>query len=116
MAHLVVESLVNGVFSPNTSELILRVGYFGCHSKGTDEKFHSELKSKRFDSKKHHEKSLTDNCLHPVHHMSKKTIDAEKKYNSYELEVLAIVQTLKKFRIYLLGHHFKLSRTAIPSR
>lgn len=33
--------------------------------------------------------------------MSRKTNDAEKKNSSYELEVLAIVEALKKFRIYL---------------
>lgn len=33
---------------------------------------------------------------------------AEKKYSSYELEVLAIVQALKKFRVYLLGCKFKI--------
>lgn len=40
--------------------------------------------------------------------MSKKTTDAEKKYSSYELEVLAIVEALKKLRVYLLGHRFKI--------
>lgn len=49
-----------------------------------------------------------DGCLHPIYFMSKKTTDAEKKYSSYELEVLAIIEALKKFRVYLLGLHFKL--------
>lgn len=40
--------------------------------------------------------------------MSKKTTDAERKYSSYELEVLAIVDALKKFRVYLLGFPFKI--------
>ncbi|GFT23819.1 transposon Tf2-11 polyprotein [Trichonephila clavipes] len=40
--------------------------------------------------------------------MSKKTNTAEKKYDSYELEVLAIINALKKFRVYLLGQHFKI--------
>ncbi|GFU32580.1 hypothetical protein TNCV_3044681 [Trichonephila clavipes] len=40
--------------------------------------------------------------------MSKKTNTAEEKYDSYELEVLAIINTLKKFRVYLLGQHFKI--------
>ncbi|GFW23010.1 transposon Tf2-6 polyprotein [Trichonephila clavipes] len=40
--------------------------------------------------------------------MSKKTNIAEEKYDSYELEVLAIINALKKFRVYLLGQHFKI--------
>ncbi|GIY89418.1 endonuclease [Caerostris extrusa] len=38
----------------------------------------------------------------------KKTSLAEEKYSSYELEVLAVVEALKKFRIYLLGNKFKI--------
>ncbi|GFT97087.1 hypothetical protein TNCV_177131 [Trichonephila clavipes] len=49
-----------------------------------------------------------DGKLHPVYYMSKKTNIAEEKYDSYELEVLAIINTLKKFRVYLLGQHFKI--------
>ncbi|KAG7305339.1 hypothetical protein JYU34_009402 [Plutella xylostella] len=49
-----------------------------------------------------------DDRLHPVHYMSKKTNDAEKKYSSYELEALAIVEGVKKFRHYLYGSHFKI--------
>ncbi|GFU50977.1 hypothetical protein TNCV_4461721 [Trichonephila clavipes] len=40
--------------------------------------------------------------------MSKKTNTAEEKYDMYELEVLAIINALKKFRVYLLGQHFKI--------
>ncbi|KAK9754483.1 Reverse transcriptase (RNA-dependent DNA polymerase) [Popillia japonica] len=54
------------------------------------------------------QKSRKDNRFHPVYYMSKKTTQAERKYCSYELEVLAIVEALKKFRIYLLGHNFKI--------
>ncbi|GFX39857.1 retrovirus-related Pol polyprotein from transposon 17.6 [Trichonephila clavipes] len=49
-----------------------------------------------------------DGKLHPVYYMSKKTNTAEEKYDSYELEVLAIMNALKKFRVYLLGQHFKI--------
>ncbi|GFY30442.1 retrovirus-related Pol polyprotein from transposon 17.6 [Trichonephila clavipes] len=44
-----------------------------------------------------------DGKLHPVYYMSKKTNTAEEKYDSYELEVLAIINALKQFRVYLLG-------------
>ncbi|GBN44773.1 Transposon Tf2-8 polyprotein [Araneus ventricosus] len=40
--------------------------------------------------------------------MSKKTTPAEEKYSSYELEVLAVVNALRKFRTYLMGNHFKI--------
>ncbi|GFW67427.1 transposon Ty3-I Gag-Pol polyprotein [Trichonephila clavipes] len=40
--------------------------------------------------------------------MSKKTSDHERKYTSFELEVLAVVEALKKFRIYVLGTLFKI--------
>lgn len=54
------------------------------------------------------QKSDDDNKFHPVYFMSKKTTPAEEKYNSYELEVLAVIQAVKKFRIYLLGYKFRI--------
>ncbi|GFV06658.1 transposon Tf2-8 polyprotein [Trichonephila clavipes] len=49
-----------------------------------------------------------DNKLHPVHYFSKKTTPQEEKYSSYELEVLAVIESLKKFRNYLIGNKFKI--------
>ncbi|GFW89039.1 retrovirus-related Pol polyprotein from transposon 17.6 [Trichonephila clavipes] len=49
-----------------------------------------------------------DNKLHPVHYFSKKTTPQEEKYSSYELEVLAVIESLKKFRNYLVGNKFKI--------
>ncbi|XP_061390803.1 uncharacterized protein LOC133326139 [Musca vetustissima] len=54
------------------------------------------------------QKSPDDNLLHPVYYMSRKTSDAERKYTSYELEVLAVIEALKRFRVYLIGIKFKL--------
>jgi len=54
------------------------------------------------------QRSPDDNLLHPVYYMSRKTKKEERNYTSYELEVLAIIETLKKFRIYLLGIRFKI--------
>lgn len=54
------------------------------------------------------QRSSSDGQLHPVHYMSKKTTPQEEKYCSYELEVLAVVTALKKFRVYLFGTKFKL--------
>ncbi|KAL0851475.1 hypothetical protein ABMA28_007272 [Loxostege sticticalis] len=49
-----------------------------------------------------------DGELHPVHFMSRRTTDAESRYNSYELEALAIIEGVKKFRHYLFGKKFKI--------
>ncbi|UYV81667.1 hypothetical protein LAZ67_20001865 [Cordylochernes scorpioides] len=49
-----------------------------------------------------------DQKMHPVHYMSKKTNEVQQKYSSYEVEVLAVVEAVKKFRIYLLGIKFKI--------
>ncbi|GFV77912.1 hypothetical protein TNCV_661 [Trichonephila clavipes] len=54
------------------------------------------------------QKSIHDNQFHPVFYMSKKTSDHERKYTSFELEVLAVVEALKKFRIYVLRKSFKI--------
>lgn len=49
-----------------------------------------------------------DNQFHPVYYMSKSTSDTEKKYSSYHLEVLAVVNAVKRLRVYLLGIPFKI--------
>lgn len=46
--------------------------------------------------------------LRPVAYYSRHTNKAESKYHSYELETLAVVETLLKFRVYLLGLTFKV--------
>lgn len=53
----------------------------------------------KYDNEKHY---------HPVYYMSRKTSEAERKYHSYELEILAIIKAVQKFRVYLLGVKFKL--------
>ncbi|GFW38561.1 transposon Tf2-9 polyprotein [Trichonephila clavipes] len=54
------------------------------------------------------QKSIHDNQFHPVFYMSKKTSDHKRKYTSFELEVLVVVEALKKFRIYVLDTSFKI--------
>lgn len=44
-----------------------------------------------------------DNQLYPIYYYSKRTTKQEKNYHSYELEFLAIVYAIRKFRVYLLG-------------
>ena len=47
-----------------------------------------------------------DNKFHPVSYYSRKTTKDESKYHSYELEALAIVCALERFRVYVLGIKF----------
>lgn len=47
-----------------------------------------------------------DGRLHPVAYYSRQTTESEQKFHSYELETLAVVESLKKFRTYLLGLTF----------
>lgn len=43
-----------------------------------------------------------------VAYFSRQTTKEEQRYHSYELEALAVVQTLKKFRTYLIGIKFRV--------
>lgn len=52
------------------------------------------------------QRSDDDNLMHPVYYASGKTSPAESRYDSYKLEVLAVIRALKKFRTYLLGIDF----------
>ncbi|KAK9708862.1 RNase H-like domain found in reverse transcriptase [Popillia japonica] len=49
-----------------------------------------------------------DGKFHPVSYFSKRTLDCETRYTSYELECLAIVYAIKRFEIYLKGIRFKI--------
>lgn len=44
----------------------------------------------------------------PVFYYSRHCSETESKYHSYELEVLAIVESLERFRVYLLGKPFRV--------
>lgn len=46
--------------------------------------------------------------LRPVAFYSRHSNKAESRYHSFELETLAVVETLQKFRVYLLGIKFKV--------
>ena len=46
--------------------------------------------------------------ISPVYYKNRKITDAKRKYHSYELEALAIMAIVKKFRIYLLGIKFRI--------
>jgi len=49
-----------------------------------------------------------DTQFHPIFFFSKRTTDAESRYHSFELEMLAIIYALRRFRIYLSGIRFKI--------
>lgn len=46
--------------------------------------------------------------FHPVAYYSRQTSPEEKNFHSYELETLAVVFSLRKFRVYLIGKEFKI--------
>lgn len=50
------------------------------------------------------QKSTSDYNFHPVYYIIKQTTPAEKRYHSFELEMLAVVYAYKKLRVYLLGY------------
>lgn len=54
------------------------------------------------------QRNSEEQLLHPIYYASGKTTPAKEKYTSYELEVLAIVKALRRFRVYLLGISFKI--------
>ena len=49
----------------------------------------------------------SDGSWRPVAYFSCSTNSMEQAYHSYELEILALVETVKRFRVYLVGVHFK---------
>lgn len=46
--------------------------------------------------------------LQPIAYYSRQTSPEEQKFHSYELETLAVITALNRFRVYLLGATFKL--------
>ncbi|KAG6464992.1 hypothetical protein O3G_MSEX014865 [Manduca sexta] len=49
-----------------------------------------------------------DGLLRPIAYYSRKTTVDEQKFHSFELETLAVVASLNRFRVYLLGLKFKI--------
>ena len=45
---------------------------------------------------------------HPIPFESRKLKDYERRYSIYDKEMLAILHTLTKFRLYLVGSRFKI--------
>lgn len=49
-----------------------------------------------------------DKNKHVVAYYSRQTSSFERKYHSYELETLAVLESLRHFRVYVVGIRFKL--------
>lgn len=49
-----------------------------------------------------------DDVLRPIAYFSRQTTPEEQNYSSYDLETLAVVSSLQKFRVYLIGIAFKI--------
>ncbi|KAL0901934.1 hypothetical protein ABMA27_007079 [Loxostege sticticalis] len=51
-----------------------------------------------------------DECspLKPIAFFSRKTTIDEQKFHAYDLETLAVIESLKRFRVYLLGNPFTI--------
>lgn len=49
-----------------------------------------------------------EGILRPVAYYSRKTTDDDRKWHFFELETLAVIASLQRFRVYLLGIKFKI--------
>jgi len=49
------------------------------------------------------QRQADDGKMHPISYFSRKTTKDEAKYYLYELEAMAIVSALERFRVYLIG-------------
>ncbi|XP_063994904.1 uncharacterized protein LOC135172646 [Diachasmimorpha longicaudata] len=76
------------------------------YSPKDETELHCDASSKGFGAALMQKKA--DGNFHPVFFLSKLTTDTESSYHSFELETLAIIYALRKFRIYLQGLKFKI--------
>ena len=54
------------------------------------------------------QKSITDNKFQPVYYFIKKTTYTQRRFSSYKLEVIGVIEALKIFCIYVFGIAFKI--------
>ena len=87
--QLLISEPILRIYSPNSETQL--------HCDASSIGFASVLMQKQEDGK-----------FHPVMYFSKRTSEAETKYHSFELETLAIVYSLQRFKIYLQGLTFKI--------
>ena len=50
----------------------------------------------------------SDKQFHPIFFFSRRTTEVESRYHSFELEMLAIIYALRRFKVYLSGIKFKI--------
>lgn len=50
----------------------------------------------------------SDHKMYPIFYFSTQTTEVESKYRSFELEMLAIIYAVRRFRVYLRGIKFKI--------
>lgn len=77
------------------------------YSPNTDTQLHTDASSQGFGGILMQRQRI-DNKYHPVMFFSRKTNSAESKLHSFELETLAIVYALKRFRHYVTGIPFEI--------
>ncbi|XP_058827253.1 uncharacterized protein LOC131687215 [Topomyia yanbarensis] len=93
-----VESLKNALIS----KPVLRI-----YSPNAETELHTDASSLGFGGVLLQRQS-DDGLMHPVMYHSRKTTVAESKLHSFELETLAIVYCLQRFRTYLFGLEFSV--------
>lgn len=49
-----------------------------------------------------------DGAIKPIAYFSRQTNKDKQKYHSYELETLAVISSLQRYRVYLYGFRFKI--------
>ena len=59
-------------------------------------------------SDKHKQKQNNKDVFKPVLYFNRKSTEVETKMHSFELETLAVVYAVQRFRIYLHGIHFTI--------
>ena len=94
-------------FEQLKSEVVIKKPVLKLYEQGVETEVHTDA-SKDGYSAVMLQRCKTDNEMHPVQFMSKKTNEVEAKTHSYELEVAAIIQALKKWKPYRLGQKFKV--------
>lgn len=84
-----------------TSKPILSI-----YSPGDETELHCDASSRGYGAVLLQRKS--DQKFHPIFYFSKRTTEVESHYHNYELETLANIHALRRFRVYLQGIPFKI--------
>lgn len=90
----------------NLKTRLINTPVLAIYAPGAETELHTDASKKGFGAVLLQRQS--DNKLHPVAYFSKQTKPAEQNYHSFELETLAVIYALKRFRIYLEGQRFTI--------